>query len=114
MGYDFFPYSADENYDPRLDHRNFQIWNEWCVSVNARIGDDNGVNLYRFEVCSPEYICKYAPMWGRALFIIPDWDVEEIVFRVNEIIDKSNAETIETTIQNLDRYMGWEFHNFQL
>ena len=110
--YDFAPYSVDENYDPRLDHRNFQIWNEWCVSVNVGIGSKlTSYHLYRFEVCSPEYICKYAPTWGRSLLIIPDWDIEDINFRVEEAIKKCSAKTLEETFQNLDRYMDWEFHN---
>ncbi|MBR1375556.1 MAG: hypothetical protein IJ566_05695 [Cardiobacteriaceae bacterium] len=112
--YDFAPYSVDENYDPRLDHRNFPVWNEWCVSVNVGIGFQlHSHNLYRFEVCSPEYICKYAPTWGRALLIIPDWDIEEILFRVHEIVKQCSAETLEQLYQNLDRYMDWEFYNFQ-
>ena len=102
-------YGDLETYDPRLDRKHFEIWNEWHILITFTIGDDRGGCQYILWVCSKEYAYKHAPMFGRYLLIVDDWDMEDIIYRVNLIIDDcvKRATTDEQVVNNLSKYMFW-------
>ncbi|MBR1374896.1 MAG: hypothetical protein IJ566_02295 [Cardiobacteriaceae bacterium] len=103
-------------YDPRLDPHRFEIYNEWLVPIGFTIGsNEKDDHCFELQVCSAEFIARHTPTWGRFRLILADWDLEEIIYSVEEIIKECceiiNEQHIpaEQVYKNLSRYMEWEF-----
>ena len=91
-----------------------------CVGMQTDIGPvgEKGADTFEFEVCTPRGLARRfdaegRPFWSRGTLLVPSFSWEAVEAAVDQRVRAVEAQDWRELAEKLNRFMIWEFEDYQ-
>jgi hypothetical protein len=103
-------------FSPDLDRPSLPMNSADCsVLVEVEIGpeDEEGADIFDFQVVTPSMLSGMLPCWGRGLLVIDEFSWSQVESCLEKLLIHCEGSTWEDISSNLNKELHWEFENYK-